>query len=88
MGDAPIAYVEGAGGTRVAEDQVVAVGKNDVSAALPLENSVGILNCYRSCLSKSDGSTRHSIANANHMQRLDECVLMNPARKARFLPCF
>jgi ribosome-binding ATPase len=31
MGDAPLAYVEGAGGTRVAEDDIVAVGKNDVS---------------------------------------------------------
>jgi hypothetical protein len=30
MGDAPIAYVEGVGGTRVAEDQIVAPGKNDV----------------------------------------------------------
>lgn len=34
MGDAPIAYVEGAGGTRVAEDQIVAPGKNDVSMFL------------------------------------------------------
>lgn len=34
MGDAPVAYVEGAGGTRVAEDQIVAVGKNDVSEAM------------------------------------------------------
>ena len=32
MGDAPLAYVEGAGGTRVSEDDVVAVGKNDVCA--------------------------------------------------------
>ena len=31
MGDAPLAYVEGAGGVRVSEDEVVAVGKNDVS---------------------------------------------------------
>lgn len=31
MGDAPIAYIEGAGGQRVAEDQIVSVGKNDVS---------------------------------------------------------
>jgi len=31
MGDAPIAYIEGAGGIRVAEDDAVAVGKNDVS---------------------------------------------------------
>ncbi|KAL8823483.1 MAG: hypothetical protein Q9191_005816, partial [Dirinaria sp. TL-2023a] len=29
MGDAPLAYVEGAGGVRVSEDEVVAVGKND-----------------------------------------------------------
>lgn len=34
MGDAPIAYVEGAGGTRVAEDQIVEMGKNDVGSAL------------------------------------------------------
>ena len=31
MGDAPIAYIEGVGGIRVAEDQLVGVGKNDVS---------------------------------------------------------
>jgi len=30
MGDAPLAYVEGASGVRVAEDEIVAVGKNDV----------------------------------------------------------
>lgn len=30
MGDAPMAYVEGDGGRRVAEDQVIAVGKNDI----------------------------------------------------------
>ena len=30
MGDAPLAYVEGAGGIRVAEDEIVEVGKNDV----------------------------------------------------------
>ena len=36
MGDAPIAYIEGAGGVRVAEDDVVAVGRNDVCAALRL----------------------------------------------------
>ncbi|KAK0728415.1 P-loop containing nucleoside triphosphate hydrolase protein [Lasiosphaeria miniovina] len=30
IGDAPIAYIEGAGGTRVAEDQLVEPGKNDV----------------------------------------------------------
>ncbi|KZF23655.1 GTP-binding protein [Xylona heveae TC161] len=30
MGDAPIAYTEGSGGTRVGEDDIVAVGKNDI----------------------------------------------------------
>ncbi len=30
MGDVPIAYVEGVGGKRVSEDEIVAVGKNDV----------------------------------------------------------
>ncbi|KAL9108223.1 MAG: hypothetical protein Q9227_006961 [Pyrenula ochraceoflavens] len=38
MGDAPIAYVEGAGGTRVSEDQLVAVGKNDVYYHLKSED--------------------------------------------------
>lgn len=35
MGDAPIAFIEGAGGMRVAEDDSVAVGKNDVSRSFP-----------------------------------------------------
>ena len=30
IGDAPLAYVEGAGGVRVSEEEVVAIGKNDV----------------------------------------------------------
>lgn len=34
MGDAPIAYAEGVGGLRVSEDDIVAVGKNDVSPIL------------------------------------------------------
>lgn len=35
MGDVPIAFVETVRGIRVSEDDVVAVGKNDVSCALP-----------------------------------------------------
>ena len=34
MGDAPLAYVEGAGGVRVSEDEVITLGKNDVSIKL------------------------------------------------------
>ena len=30
MGDVPISYIEGAGGTRVSEDEIVQVGKYDV----------------------------------------------------------
>lgn len=30
MGDVPINYVEGVGGTRVSEDDIVAVGKHDI----------------------------------------------------------
>lgn len=30
MGDAPMAYVETVGGVRVAEDDLVSVGKNDI----------------------------------------------------------
>lgn len=30
MGDIPISYIEGVGGTRVSEDDIVAVGKHDV----------------------------------------------------------
>lgn len=31
MGDVPISYIEGIGGTRVSEEDIVAVGKHDVS---------------------------------------------------------
>ena len=34
IGDAPCAYVEGAGGVRVSEDEIIMVGKNDVSHTL------------------------------------------------------
>ena len=40
MGDVPINYVEGVGGTRVSEDDIVAVGKHDVSAFANLCNTV------------------------------------------------
>jgi len=35
MGDAPMAFVETTGGVRVAEDDSVTVGKNDVSRISP-----------------------------------------------------
>lgn len=41
IGDAPLAFVEGVGGVRVAEDDLVAIGKNDVSTSItrnPSEN--------------------------------------------------
>jgi ribosome-binding ATPase YchF (GTP1/OBG family) len=43
MGDIPIAYIEGAGGVRVAEDEIVSVGKNDVCpSALCLHPTGGL----------------------------------------------
>lgn len=41
MGDAPLAYVETVGGVRVAEDDEVKVGKNDVSDLSTAANSIG-----------------------------------------------
>jgi ribosome-binding ATPase YchF (GTP1/OBG family) len=53
MGDAPLAYVEGAGGIRVAEDNIVSVGKFDVSATKNLYQ-YHTANIFRSCHSKLD----------------------------------
>lgn len=53
IGDAPLAYVEGAGGVRVAEDDVVAVGKNDVRFPLPCIKKYITNNNHRSSPSKS-----------------------------------
>lgn len=41
MGDAPLAYVETAGGFRVSEDEVVEVGKRDVSILPALSVTFG-----------------------------------------------
>lgn len=46
MGDAPVAYVEGAGGVRVSEDEVITVGKNDVSIlCIQMSNFVLTRSC-------------------------------------------
>ncbi len=51
MGDAPLAYVEGAGGTRVSEDDIVTVGKNDVSVPkakyFVREHLINVFRYYR-----------------------------------------
>ncbi len=52
MGDAPLAYVEGVGGVRVAEDDLVGVGKNDV-CLLPLAADFKFADQNRSSHSKS-----------------------------------
>ena len=53
IGDAPLAYVEGAGGTRVSETEVVDVGKNDV--CLTADRGLGLFadTFFRYCLSRS-----------------------------------
>lgn len=56
MGDVPISYIEGVGGTRVSEDDAVAVGKNDVSTPFHLKYGVQVINRhYRSCHSRLVG---------------------------------
>jgi ribosome-binding ATPase YchF (GTP1/OBG family) len=52
LGDAPLAYVEGAGGVRVAEDDLVAVGKNDVSQRINSRILSALINYDRSYLSR------------------------------------
>lgn len=52
MGDTPLAYVEGAGGVRVSEDEVVSVGRNDVSRCDEGYHIYANAGCYRFYLSK------------------------------------
>lgn len=50
MGDAPLAYVETVGAVRVGEDDLVAVGKNDVSdGTLDILMSELLTHDFRSC---------------------------------------
>ena len=49
MGDAPLAYVEGADGTRVSEDDVLEAGKNDVCDLMPCVFTVLVAN-IRACI--------------------------------------
>lgn len=73
MGDAPLAYVEGAGGVRVAEDDLVAVGKNDVGFSNHCTSftSLTLHRSYRSrwgghryCIIESGATRKGSIASA------------------------
>lgn len=52
MGDVPIAYIEGVGGVRVAETDVVEVGKNDVSFTWVLLEKGGLIVWCRYCRSR------------------------------------
>lgn len=54
MGDVPISYVEGVGGTRVSEDEIVAVGKHDVRCLLL--STLRSANDYRSSHSNPGGN--------------------------------
>lgn len=64
MGDAPIAYIEGVGGLRVAEDDPVAVGKNDVSPEVPEAQSFMLADIGpRSFLSRLG---EHSFSRSRH----------------------
>ena len=64
MGDVPISYIEGVGGTRVSEDDIVAVGKHDVGLPItqhPFLHQSANANCpSRYCPSRSDDKSSHS----------------------------
>lgn len=52
VGDAPLAHVEGPGGVRVSEDEVVGIGKYDVSFSSPFFNLLlGCSSCFFCCTS-------------------------------------
>lgn len=63
MGDAPLAYVEGAGGLRISEDKVVSVGKNDVSERNKNCHLSTNARRYRCCLSRLAGDVDREAAN-------------------------
>lgn len=47
MGDVPISYIEGVNGTRVSEDEIVAVGKHDVCLEpFSFKRFISIANVY------------------------------------------
>lgn len=50
MGDIPISYIEGVGGIRVSEDEIVQVGKHDVGASLTITISISVANPHPSFL--------------------------------------
>ena len=62
MGDVTIAYVEGVGGTRVAEDDIIAVGKHDVSLRRHHEDAAVFADpALRYCPSKSAAHRKHAL---------------------------
>ena len=60
MGDVPINYIEGVGGTRVSEDDIVAVGKHDVSSSNTLTSGLLLFDSIRSCPSRLVGKLYYS----------------------------
>jgi ribosome-binding ATPase YchF (GTP1/OBG family) len=84
MGDAPIAYVEGIGGTRVSEDDLVLVGKNDVcplrASTMPCTDS----SC-RFCPSRSAGVKKRCSIMRLTCRRSARCPLVKRARRVRRL---
>lgn len=75
MGDAPIAYIEGAGALRVSEDDLVAVGKNDVSPRCLMLGTFFMLIFFEGSLVqswKSIGQLRQLSVNF-----MGECAALN-----------
>ena len=86
VGDAPLAYVEGAGGIRVAEDDLVAVGKNDVSYCLITHERFSSNVCHRSCHSRSVVHSRIILGIVSHSEEHSNWRLVLGKRYIRPLP--
>lgn len=80
MGDAPLAYVEGAGGVRVSEDEVVSVGKYDVSRHDERHCILAHAGCHRFYLSKWGGDAESTLAHTYSHQhaRLKLILVLRP----------
>ena len=69
MGDVPISYIEGVGGTRVSEEDVVAVGKHDVrSLKTPISHTYANSFNSRSCHSRWVGKPSYSMYIQSRME--------------------
>lgn len=82
MGDVAIAYIEGVGGVRVAEMDIVEVGKNDVSDFIR-----GLTGCLQLIVPIPDIVIQSGEGLVASSMPLTEVLLMEKERGVRFFFC-